>query len=586
MGINNTLDCLQQLPRNRQIALCTAALEEDHQAVQRAAMLALLDVRQLDRPGVVVDRFEELLAPVREEAAVHRETLVRAARQRMGSGTEQQRLSACRLLVELGDPSNASTFETALTDSVPEIRDIAAGALLELFREFAHALELSRAGKSHELCRDGWEPALWESYGSLLHALPQHGRSEFFALLPELGVAALPIVVDLLSAQHAAPLRHAIVEALETTPSQGTAQLTVALAAHTSRSVQDVGRQLMAQSEDAELAVTVARIIAERKRDREDPAISTPWPSLVLPVARELDPNTALALLAHLPRVDTEERNACIEAFLSHADRDVVLAAAKLAIVCEVPQRAMLLTPLIGSEHPELQQLAMREVSKVSFAAYLRRFDGMDPETRQIAARAVAKIDHTILDRLVEEISSLDPKTRFKALQIVGYLDAEEDLRAALMALLGDPDQHVRATVLRVVELTGSVPGMKALIDALSDPDRRVRANAIEAFEELEDDCYLEIFLPFLHDRDNRVRANAAKALWNVGHAPALDVLGTMLRDDDHSMRQSAVWALRELGCPEALELLTERQTTEPDADLRDKIQEALGAPSEEESTR
>jgi len=259
----------------------------------------------------------------------------------------------------------------------------------------------------------------------------------------------------------------------------------------------------------------------------------------------------------------------------------VRLAAARLAIELSPPNLLALLTPLLGSADVELRQLAMREVSKISFARYLQRFDGMDPSARQVAARALAKIDEQMIDRVAEEVASLEPERRLKALQIVEFLEAGQELQGSLIDLLADPDQRVRATAIRVVELAGSIEGIKIVLGTLADPDRRVRANAVEAFEQLQDPRFAQLLMPFLRDRDNRVRANAAKALWNLGCPEARDALVDMLTDRDETMRLSAVWAIGEIQFEGARELLELRELAEPSGKVRAKIREvttALGA--------
>jgi HEAT repeat protein len=200
----------------------------------------------------------------------------------------------------------------------------------------------------------------------------------------------------------------------------------------------------------------------------------------------------------------------------------------------------------------------------------------MDEASREIAAKALAKIDDQLLDRLAEEIGALDPQRRLKALRIVDALDAEQDLRQPLLDLLDDPDRRVRATAIRIVELSGSYEGVKILLAALSDPDRRVRANAVEAFEELADPRFVQILVPVLRDRDNRVRVNAAKALWQLGWLEARDVLLDMLEDRDELVRRSAVWAIGELRFDGAKVALAAREAVEPAGRVRVKLREVL----------
>ncbi|MCA8943622.1 MAG: HEAT repeat domain-containing protein [Planctomycetes bacterium] len=572
MGISETFSRLRELPAERQVAICQLAIVEPHEAVQLAALETLLDVRGLDRPDVVIEAWSQLLPRCRETVARHRDSLLREARRRMATAGGPERLRACRVIVELGGPGAVSTLVTDLNDRVHDVSDLAARALLEQFRSFAEAVRTSRRDAPHPLCADGWEPSLWAAYETVLIGLPRHRHSEFVELLPEFGAKVVPVLAKVLTRDDDGPIRSAVASVLARSTSDGAIELVLGLAAHHTTAVRELGHEVLSEHDDDAFRRAAARAVVERG----DALAGAPWPAMIAPIVATLDPDRALRIVELLPTVaDTTGRTRCIEALLGHDDDRVKLAATRLVIAQELPNRASLLAPLVGSESTELRQLAVREVAKVGFSLYLERFDGMAPETRQRAARAVAKIDHAILDRLADEIRSLDSAKRFKALQIVGYLDAGEELRHALMGLLADEDKKVRATALRIVELTGSIPGMKALIDALSDPDRRVRANAIETFASLDDGCYLEIFVPFLDDRDNRVRANAAKALWNVGYSAARDTLASMLHFDDENMRTSAIWALGELRCEGARELLEAREACEPNAKLRDKLAEA-----------
>src|SRR5207248_2868134 len=129
------------------------------------------------------------------------------------------------------------------------------------------------------------------------------------------------------------------------------------------------------------------------------------------------------------------------------------------------------------------------------------------------------------------------PLRRLRALRVIDYVDAETDLRQNLMALLNDPDRRVRATAIKIVQLTDSADGMRLLVAALSDPDHRVRANAIEAFEDGGDGRCVPILLPFLRDTDNRVRVNAAKAVWTFGNEEGKRTIQAMLNNADEAMR-------------------------------------------------
>jgi len=167
---------------------------------------------------------------------------------------------------------------------------------------------------------------------------------------------------------------------------------------------------------------------------------------------------------------------------------------------------------------------------------------------------------------------------------VIDYVDAETDLRQNLMELLNDPDRRVRATAIKIVQLTESIDGMRLLVAALSDPDRRVRANAIEAFEDSGEPLCIPVLLPFLRDEDNRVRANTAKAVWNLGNEEGKRTLQAMIDDPDEMMRLSAVWAIGQVRFPGAADLLLNRLEAEQAPAVRAKISEVLSRESQKEA--
>jgi HEAT repeat protein len=356
------------------------------------------------------------------------------------------------------------------------------------------------------------------------------------------------------------------------------------------------------------LATVFSRMSADRFEALAQRTKEIPWWHTV-EAAIDLDPLSASKLLEFLARssVDPARRNAMILHFLKsdHAEvrarvlatlqtleapelqgvaegsledpaDEVKMAAARIVIGINPSNKARLLLPLLNAASEEVRRMAMREIASAGFDKYLRSFDRLDPDTRAAAARALAKIDGRILERLTEEIQALDPERRLRALRVIDYVDAETDLRQNLMALLNDPDRRVRATAIKLVQLSASAEGMQLLVAALGDPDRRVRANAVEAFEDSGDSQCIALLRPYLEDPDNRVRANVAKALWTLGSEVGRDTLLAMLRHQQEAMRISAVWAIGELRFEGATDFLISRAEEEPSPAVRDKIAEIL----------
>ncbi|MCU0866832.1 MAG: HEAT repeat domain-containing protein [Planctomycetes bacterium] len=615
MSLADTLRYLQELPTARRQPYLEAALQEDHSGVQTAVVRWLLQPGAGRRPDLVVDHFGALPLPLQQELSAQRDELLAVAREKIVGGRDPRRLAAFQLVAALGDLGSAEVLVLGIADANDAVADTALAGLVVRLRSYAQARReaLEQARDGVPVARDAAQEAAWQALATALRNCPDARAEALCAVLFEFGVVSMSLFRGVLVTKPEAAICRAFVGRLGTGPAPASAQFVVQLALDGDANLQRIGQQVLRDRRDPEFGREVAREIAAVRDDRSLAMVrnlrDVPWWGTVQYVLPGLDGDTARRLIAVVAelRLEPPKRQAHLEAFLAHEDGDVQAAAVKAlhaqgcpagieavarvlrsgAVVAQraavrlvidlVPaQRVALLTPLLGSGDVELRQLAVREVSKISFKRYLERFDQMDEATRAIAAKALAKIDNQMLDRLAEEIGALDPSRRLKALRIVDVLDAGQELQKPLLELLDDPDRRVRATAIRIVELSGSYEGVKVLLAALSDPDRRVRANAVEAFEELADPRFVQILVPVLRDRDNRVRANAAKALWQLGWPEARDVMLAMLQDQDEMVRLSAVWAIGESQFAGARAALEAREAVEPAGRVRVKLREVL----------
>lgn len=607
MSIHDTFSHLAHLPAPQRQACVEAALAEEHEAMQAAAVQFALDRRGDYRPDLVVDHFHGLLPAARAAAASRKDELLPIARQRIVGGRGEHRLPAYRLVGALGDLDATELLALGIGEVMPEVRDVAFAGLERLLRAYAAAPEAPGAARTPA------QQAAWSTLATVLRHFAVHGRTAFFDIVCDFGALALPLVANARLAVRDTELARGFARSLATGTGRGARELLWAMLFDKDPAAQALALQVLRERRDEPfcrwIAEQVAALDGEPLQAASGSQREPAWLPAVLQVAPQVDARTARRLLAHVVAhgLDAPAAQAAIEPFAAHPDAAVQVAAvqalqatgcprgiaaaerllqhgegpARLAaatLVAELapPQAMALLTPLLGCADPALRRFVVGEVSRVSFERYLQRFDGMDSKARQVAARALQKIDAQMFDRLDEEIGSLNPTRRLKALQIVAFLDAEQDLRAPLLDLLDDPDRRVRATAIRVVELAGSIEGIKVLLGALSDPDRRVRANAIEAFEQLDDPRFVQLLTPFLRDRDNRVRANAAKGLWNLGWTGARDALLEMLDDHDDAMRLSAAWAIGEVRFAGARESLAARAAIECNLKVLDKLREIL----------
>lgn len=614
MGVSATFTLLAELPAERRLPYAEAALREPYVELQSAAFDALADPRGLNRPDLIVQHYADLMPEVRAKVAAKAALFDGAAREALQSPREWSRRAAYLALAALRPLEAASVLVRGLADTSPMVRDTVADALEALANRYYYHMVAARMHGDAESRRfvEGHRAAMMESLGPMVRAYPLHAKSVFLDLLIEAGESGHPLVTDLLVNRPEPTTYAAFILALSTAMSEPAVELLLRLAQDSRPRLHDAAAAAMKLRRDpgfpALLASVFSRMPADRLEALAQKSREIPWWHTVESTP-DLDPFTVSRLLDFVARsaVETPQRVKMVllfrasphvevrvrvlttlqalaapelqevaEAALQDPSDEVKLAAARIIIGINPPHKARLLLPLLNSPSEEVRRMASREVASASFDKYLRSFDRLDPQTREAAARALAKIDGRILERLTEEVQALDPDRRLRALRVIDYVDGETDLRQNLMALLTDPDRRVRATALKIVQLSGSEDGLRLLAAALGDPDARVRANAVEAFEDGGDARCVPLLRSYLRDPDNRVRANVAKALCTLGAEEGREELLVMLRLPDESMRLSAVWAIGEVQFPGMAELLTAHMEGEQSPVVRAKIAEVL----------
>ncbi|MHC4606270.1 MAG: HEAT repeat domain-containing protein [Planctomycetota bacterium] len=582
MGLTVTFGTVAQLPAELAVPYLQAALAEPYGELQLKAFETL---ERIDRPDAIIRSHASLAPEVRERVDKKRADYVRAARQLLKSDINRNRRAAYEFLTAFDEPNALRLVAQGVSDPSPAVRDGVFNALEKFALQYHYHLLRWQERRNEQ----SWtyleknRGAMMEAAEILLRAYTSHRRDVFISIAVESGGEAYRLISGVILGRRDPQLQDAFLRVMQQTNSPAAIDVLLRLLHERHERLCDIARTIFRYRRDSAFVSALARFLSGLQPGRyaELAAATTdlPWWEALL-AAKDLDPDeiaehirfvskTALIpatqmkylkyfLESDIPAARAEALTALGEkevenfleickASLKDSSPEVQFAAAARIIDLNPPDKVRLLTPFVQSEHEELRHLAMREVARASFDRYLRSFDKLDDRTREIAARAIAKIDSSMIDRLTEEVGSLDPARRLKALKILDYAELEGDVQPTIRELLNDRDTRVRATAIKLVEMSGNIEAMRQVLQMLTDADRRVRANAIEAFEEIGDTRFAQILLPFCQDPDNRVRANAAKALWNLGRREVVDVLFGMLNHPDENMRSSAVWALGEI---------------------------------------
>lgn len=82
---------------------------------------------------------------------------------------------------------------------------------------------------------------------------------------------------------------------------------------------------------------------------------------------------------------------------------------------------------------------------------------------------------------------------------------------------------------------------------------------------------------PVLRAKRRGFLRNVAVALGNLKNCEAVPALVQALQDEEPLVRSHVAWALGQIGTPESIEALRKRLEIEPDTEVREEIEEALG---------
>jgi HEAT repeat protein len=201
----------------------------------------------------------------------------------------------------------------------------------------------------------------------------------------------------------------------------------------------------------------------------------------------------------------------------------------------------------INNANPKIKQAALEATSALIKENLILHFAELDKSMRDKLGGLMQTLDPRVLDEISTDLYSEDDDRRLRAVQILGHMRKNPEIREILAKLVQDRDVKIRATA---VNLMGKVVGPQdqgVVLALLNDADKRVRANTIEALESMGNKRMVPILLRFRLDPSNRIRGNVLKALYNLGFTEIEQDLLEMLRSNSNFMKASALWVISQV---------------------------------------
>lgn len=202
---------------------------------------------------------------------------------------------------------------------------------------------------------------------------------------------------------------------------------------------------------------------------------------------------------------------------------------------------------LVKNPNISVHLAAVQAASSLIKENLITYFHQIEPVVRDKLGKLLQTLDPSVVNEIGNDLYSENENRRLIAVQVLGLLKKNPQLREILAKLIHNRDVKIRATA---VNLLGKVIGPNdhdLILSLLNDKDLRVRANTIEALESLNNKRLIPILLRFRKDTNNRIRGNVLKALFTLGYTDIESDLLEMLKSANPLMQASAIWVVSKI---------------------------------------
>lgn len=188
---------------------------------------------------------------------------------------------------------------------------------------------------------------------------------------------------------------------------------------------------------------------------------------------------------------------------------------------------------------PQVRAAAIDSLSSLEAIEALLRALGRDvPDGGAEWAQA-----ETFLDDLVDD----EPELRMAAANVLGQIGSSNAARPLAKRLENEPDQRVRARIVRALGRIGEPSAAGVLVARLHDEPLTIRREAADALGHLGGDTALKGLLRIVEDESEVIRRTTASSLGRFGNEKPVDALVQLLGDESDLVRRAAVYSLIEI---------------------------------------
>ncbi len=501
-GPKVTFQFLAKTENEAAVEVLVAGLDSDHEATRHCALQALLERRDEAGHQAIFKRLAKFDEKSREIIAERPARLVRVVAEAIKDGKPEAVKKACGAVEDFQLYDAVPSLITALVRENNPNAPLLAQAVLRLTEAFyAELVENDSNPKRRDM--GGLRDRITLDLEDAVRKFHRHRQREAVEALLLLAKQKNVTLRDLLSRPDEASYGP-IVELLRASEQGGVVRLLLGLLDDPKSPlvVADVIGGRTDEKFVGHLARTVgpspSRAVAESLKRLRNIA----WAVIDHPVFAELDDaaqegavqilagsslerDRVATLLGYLAkRGNPGGRRAAIRAlkdfsqpgtsqFIVDALNDSDPGVRAEAIVQVRPRQILgafsMLIRMVDDPAEEVRGALRKAMPEFSFRQFLRNFDDMAPEHRQVAGTLVRRIDGDCLPQLLHEMDRPSPIGRRRAVLAALAMGMVSSLEQRLIELLSDDDHIVRVAAATALADCKSVPSWEALRDALLD---------------------------------------------------------------------------------------------------------------------
>ena len=168
------------------------------------------------------------------------------------------------------------------------------------------------------------------------------------------------------------------------------------------------------------------------------------------------------------------EANDLVIAALNDPDAGVQAAAVRQLRPRRIPEALQMLVARLESPLAEVRDAARSSLAEFNFVRYRAMFDLLDEQAVRTTGALVRQVDHSVRDKLVEDLTSPSVTTRLRGIEMAVAMGSVEDVRGQLLALARHENAAVRKEAVAALAFATGSGVVEALDFAVRDTNRSV----------------------------------------------------------------------------------------------------------------